>query len=100
MIVSCAFVSPQGLAVQISPSRMHHTEAERILICRMTDDSKQRAGLRRMVMQNHMCPFGLKTLDRLKRDKYEDGDHPLKSRDEVAQFVVRNCVKTTRKLRV
>lgn len=53
-----------------------------------------------MVMQNHMCPFGLKTLDRLKRDKYEDGDHPLKSRDEVAQFVVRNCVKTTRKLRV
>ncbi|TVS00965.1 MAG: hypothetical protein EA407_13485 [Rhodobacteraceae bacterium] len=61
----------------------------------MSNDATQRAELHRMVMTDHMCPFGLKTLDLLKREGYEVDDHHLKSRDEVEDFMARNDVKTT-----
>ena len=61
----------------------------------MPDDSELRADLHRMVMQDHICPFGLKTLDLLKREGYEVNDHPLKSRDEVEEFKAENDVETT-----
>jgi len=61
----------------------------------MPDDATQRADLHRMVMEDHMCPFGLKTLDLLRREGYEVADHPLTSRDEVEEFKARNDVETT-----
>ena len=93
MIVTYSVVGAQGAVAQISPSRMHHTEAEKDID--MSDDSKQRADLHRMMMQDHMCPFGLKTLDLLKREGYEVDDHPLKSREEVEEFKAKNDVETT-----
>jgi glutaredoxin len=61
----------------------------------MPDDSGKHANLHRMEMQGHICPFGLKTLDLLKREGYEVDDHPLKSRDEVEKFKAKNDVETT-----
>jgi glutaredoxin len=61
----------------------------------MPDDATQRADLHRMVMRDHICPFGLKTRDLLKREGYEVADHPLTSRTEVEAFMARNGVKTT-----
>lgn len=61
----------------------------------MLDDTKQQAELHRMVMQDHICPFGLKTLDLLQREGYEVKDYPLKSREEVDEFKARNDVETT-----
>ena len=61
----------------------------------MSNDATQQAELHRMVMTDHMCPFGLKTLDLLMREGYEVDDHHLKSRDEVEDFMARNDVKTT-----
>ena len=49
-----------------------------------------------MVMQDHICPFGLKTLDLLKREGYEVKDRPLKTREEVDELQRRtNNVETT-----
>lgn len=60
----------------------------------MTADSRE-AVLYRMVMSEHICPFGLKSLDLLRRQKYEVQDHWLKSREEVEAFKLEHGVKTT-----
>ena len=40
----------------------------------------------RMKTAEHMCPFGLKTVDLLRRKGYAVDDHPLTSREEIDTF--------------
>ena len=51
--------------------------------------------LYRMVMADHVCPSGLKTLDRLKREGFEVEDHPKRSREETDAFNAEHGVETT-----
>ena len=46
----------------------------------------KRATLYRMVMPNHICPFGLKSKDLLERKGFEVNDHHLTSRSETDAF--------------
>ncbi|KGE02612.1 MauE/DoxX family redox-associated membrane protein [Pseudohaliea rubra] len=61
---------------------------------------KQRAAVRearlyRMQTSEHVCPFGLKTLDLLKREGYQVEDHTLTSREEIDAFKSEHGVDTT-----
>ena len=49
----------------------------------------------RMKMEQHLCPFGLKTVDLLKRKGYTVDDHPLTSRQAVEDFQEQAGVDTT-----
>ena len=49
----------------------------------------------RMVMDKHICPYGLKTVDLLKGEGYEVEDHYLTSREETDAFKEKHGVKTT-----
>lgn len=49
----------------------------------------------RMVMPNHICPYGLKTVDLLKREGFEVNDHHLKTREETDAFKAKHDVETT-----
>ncbi|MBA6421470.1 MauE/DoxX family redox-associated membrane protein [Pseudomonas sp. 5Ae-yellow] len=60
----------------------------------MTEHSRD-AKLYRMVMKDHICPFGLKSLDLLKREGYEVDDHWLTTRDETESFKATHEVETT-----
>ena len=53
------------------------------------------AVLYRMVMEKHLCPFGLKTRHLLKSQGYKVEDHWLTSREEVDAFKSRYEVTTT-----
>ncbi|MDF5375979.1 hypothetical protein P3682_19115 [Vibrio parahaemolyticus] len=53
------------------------------------------ATLYRMHTDEHICPFGLKSRDLLKRKGYEIEDHLLTSRDETESFKREHNVKTT-----
>lgn len=53
------------------------------------------ATLYRMVMTDHMCPYGLKSKDLLERNGFHVDDRHLTSRDEVDAFKVEHDVKTT-----
>ena len=55
----------------------------------------RKAVLYRMVMDKHICPYGLKSLDLLKSQGYEVEDHHLTSRKETDQFKQKHGVKTT-----
>jgi glutaredoxin len=48
-----------------------------------------------MVTPEHVCPFGLKSLDLLERQGFEIEDHQLKSRAEMDAFMGREGVDTT-----
>jgi len=54
-----------------------------------------RAELYRMVMPEHVCPWGLKTLDLLRREGYEVDDRELTTRAEVDAFQARHGVDST-----
>ncbi|NEJ02598.1 hypothetical protein GR216_32080 [Rhizobium leguminosarum] len=56
---------------------------------------KKKAVLYRMVMKDHICPFGLKSLDLLKREGYEVEDHWLRTREETDSFQKEHGVDTT-----
>lgn len=56
--------------------------------------SKQ-AVLYRMVMKEHICPFGIKSKDLLRRQGYDVEDHHLKSREETDAFKEKHGVKAT-----
>ncbi|SDS53745.1 Glutaredoxin [Halopseudomonas sabulinigri] len=60
----------------------------------MTDQQRE-ATLYRMVMKNHLCPFGLKSLDLLKREGFQVEDHWLTSREETDAFKHKHDVDTT-----
>nr|WP_245281322.1 glutaredoxin [Methylobacterium sp. ZNC0032] len=53
------------------------------------------AELYRMVTPEHVCPYGLKALDLLKRKGFSVEDHPLRSREETDAFKRSHDVKTT-----
>ena len=60
----------------------------------MTDQPRD-ATLYRMVMKNHLCPFGLKSLDLLKREGFTVVDRHLTSREETDAFQREYNVDTT-----
>ncbi len=55
----------------------------------------QTATLYRMVMPDHLCPFGLKSKDLLERNGYTVDDHHLKTREETDAFMEKHGVETT-----
>jgi glutaredoxin len=58
-------------------------------------NNKKRAILYRMVMDHHICPFGLKAKDLLLRQGYDVDDRWLTTRDDVDAFKQHHGVKTT-----
>jgi glutaredoxin/uncharacterized membrane protein YphA (DoxX/SURF4 family) len=61
----------------------------------MLQKTAKTATLYRMVMADHMCPYGLKSKDLLERQGYMVDDHHLTSRQEVDAFKAKHNVKTT-----
>ncbi|MFZ7094328.1 MauE/DoxX family redox-associated membrane protein [Primorskyibacter sp. 2E233] len=55
----------------------------------------QTATLYRMVMPDHLCPFGLKSKDLLERNGYTVDDHHLETREETGGFMQKHGVETT-----
>lgn len=55
----------------------------------------QKAVVYRMVTDEHICPFGIKTIDLLKRKGFEVEDNWLKNREETDAFKEKHDVKTT-----
>lgn len=55
----------------------------------------KKASVYRMVMDKHICPYGLKTVDLLKNEGYEVEDHHLTSRKETDDFKKEHDVETT-----
>ena len=58
-------------------------------------DSRDTATLYRMVMPDHLCPFGLKSKDLLEREGYIVDDRPLTTREETEDFKAKHGVDTT-----
>ena len=59
------------------------------------DSDTKSATLYRMVMDDHLCPYGLKAKDLLERRGFEVDDRPLTSRAETDAFKAKHDVKTT-----
>lgn len=57
--------------------------------------ARPKAVVYRMVMEKHLCPFGLKSLDLLRRQGYEIEDHWLRTREETDRFKSEHGVRTT-----
>ena len=55
----------------------------------------QKATLYRMVMPDHLCPYGLKSKDLLERHGFEVDDRHLETRDETEAFMAEHDVDTT-----
>ena len=53
------------------------------------------ASLYRMVMPDHLCPYGLKSKDLLERQGFTVEDHHLETREETDAFKERHGVRTT-----
>ncbi len=53
------------------------------------------AQLYRMVMEDHVCPYGLKSKDLLERNGFDVEDHHLSSREETDAFKEKHDVDTT-----
>ena len=53
------------------------------------------AELYRMVQAEHVCPYGIKALDLLKRKGFAVDDHHLTSREETEAFKAKHAVATT-----
>lgn len=61
----------------------------------MTITEPKSATLYRMVMEDHVCPFGLKARDLLEREGFAVDDHHLTSKTETEAFKSEHGVKTT-----
>ena len=61
----------------------------------MSTTDQKKATLYRMVMQNHICPYGLKSKDLLERKGFIVEDHHLKTREETDAFQKEYGVETT-----
>jgi glutaredoxin len=59
------------------------------------DDGGKTATLYRMVMPDHLCPYGLKSKDLLERHGFAVEDHPLETHDETEAFKKEHGVETT-----
>jgi glutaredoxin len=64
-------------------------------VFRMNNTTSKKAILYRMVMPNHICPYGLKAKDLLQRQGYIIEDKWLTSREQVDAFKTEHDVKTT-----
>jgi glutaredoxin len=62
---------------------------------RIADQREETAKLYRMVMPEHICPFGLKSKDLLERQGFAVEDHHLETRDETEAFKKEHGVETT-----
>ncbi|WAP70801.1 glutaredoxin family protein [Jiella pelagia] len=60
-----------------------------------TSETGKKAVLHRMVMDHHVCPFGLKSKDLLEREGYVVEDHWLTTREETDAFKAKHDVETT-----
>jgi glutaredoxin len=61
----------------------------------MPSNNKKKAVLYRMVTDEHICPYGLKSKDLLERKGYAVEDHHLKNREETDAFKEKYGIKTT-----
>ena len=61
----------------------------------MSDASTKTATLYRMVMPEHICPYGLKARHLLRSQGYEVDDHWLRTREETDAFKASHKVATT-----
>ena len=61
----------------------------------MANAAPRTATLYRMVMDTHVCPYGLKARDLLRRQGYRIEDHALRTREETDAFKAEHGVKTT-----
>lgn len=57
--------------------------------------SEKTATIHRMVMEDHLCPYGLKSKDLLEREGYTVDDNWLTSREETDAFMRKHGVETT-----
>ena len=57
--------------------------------------SQKKATLYRMVTEEHICPYGIKSKDLLERENYSVDDHNLKTREETDRFKAEHNVETT-----
>jgi len=60
-----------------------------------TKSDARTAVLYRMVMEDHLCPYGLKSKDLLEREGFEVEDHHLTTREETDAFKEEHGVDTT-----
>lgn len=58
-------------------------------------DAARQASVHRMVMPDHVCPYGLKAVDLLRRKGYRVDDHHLTSREQTDAFMREHGVETT-----
>ena len=61
----------------------------------MAKDTDKKAKLYRMVMPDHLCPYGLKSKDLLEHEGYEVDDHHLTTRERTDTFMEKHGVETT-----
>ena len=61
----------------------------------MTSTYQKQAVIYRMVMEDHLCPYGLKSKDLLERKGFNVKDHHLKTREETDAFQREHGVETT-----
>lgn len=61
----------------------------------MSSSNERSAVLYRMVLPDHVCPYGVKALELLKRNGYEVEEHLLTSREETDAFKEEQGVDTT-----
>jgi glutaredoxin len=61
----------------------------------MATATAKKATIYRMVMEKHLCPWGLKSVDLLRREGFEIEDHWLRTREETDAFKAEQNVKTT-----
>lgn len=59
------------------------------------DPSRPRATLYRMVLPDHVCPFGLRALSMLEQSGFDVDDRPLRSREETDAFMAERGLQTT-----
>ncbi len=71
------------------------TRVDDVSDARAASREAKHAVLYRMVTDEHICPFGLKSLHLLKSNGYEVEDHPLRTRAEQDAFKAEHGVKTT-----
>ena len=60
-----------------------------------THSPTPRAMLYRMVLTDHVCPYGLRALSMLEQAGFEIDDRPLESREETDAFMAEHDLRTT-----
>lgn len=61
----------------------------------LASDSGKIAEIHRLATPEHLCPYGLKARDLLRRHGFQVLDHPFETREQAEQFKREHSVKTT-----